>query len=102
MNPADFRSLKILSSIKNSSPVLPSEFKILRVYFRALKVVFKSSMLPPFRPSILPHNSREKVTMNREKLAKFPTCVSLTFLKSYSPQYCLASMKSNSLWNLSE
>gem|GEM_PF-2734882 len=24
--------------------------------------------------------------MNREKLAKFPTCVSLTFMKSSSPQ----------------
>ena len=67
----------MLSSIKNSSSFLPSEFNIRRVYFRALKMVFKSSMLPLSSPSILADNSREKVTMNREKLAKLPTCVLL-------------------------
>ena len=61
--------IEILSSIKNASAFLPSEFNIRRVYFRALKMVFKSSMLPLARPSILADNICEKVTMNSEKLA---------------------------------
>ena len=44
---------KIVSSIKNVSPFLPREFKIRRVYFRDPKIVFKSSMLPLLRCSIL-------------------------------------------------
>jgi hypothetical protein len=49
---------------------LPSEFKIRRVFFRALKVVFKSSMLPPLRLSILSHKSREKVTLEQGEVGE--------------------------------
>ena len=58
------------SSIKNPSSFLPSEFNIRRVYFRALKTVFKSSMLPLERPSILADNSREKVTLEQGEVGE--------------------------------
>ena len=49
------------------------------------------------RCAILADNSCAKVTLNREKLAALPTCVSWTFMKSSSPQCCLASDKLNSI-----
>ena len=49
---------------------MPSEFKIRRVYFRALKMVFKSSMLPLSIPSILADNNREKVTLEQGEVGE--------------------------------
>ena len=54
---------KMLSFIKKSLAFLPSEFKMRSVYFRALKMVFKSSILPLFTRSILLANICEKVTI---------------------------------------
>ena len=40
------------------------------MYFRALKMVFKSSMLPRSSPSILADNSREKVTLEQGEIGE--------------------------------
>ena len=36
--------------------------------------------------------------MKNDRLAALVTAVSLTFMKSSKPQYCLASRKLNSIW----
>jgi hypothetical protein len=40
----------------------------------------------------------DTLTMNKDRCAAFVTAVSVTFMKSAKPQYCLASRTLNSIW----
>jgi len=72
---------------------LPSEFIIRRVYFRALKMVFKSNMLPLSSPSILADNSREKVTLEQGEVGEIADLRCLDVHEVFQPPVLLGVPK---------
>src|SRR2546429_9825952 len=77
-----------------------------RIYFKVLEVLFLVSVSQAFLPSKMTcgtHTYRHggSPTVSHDKFAAFVTPVGVTFMKSSRPQYCLASLKLNSIWNRS-